>query len=306
MYLTMLFSYLFILAATLADQSNMHLPNTTMSMKDMDLLFDALERGIAISYAHFNDGEILAIECADGVSVDFGFQKCSHKLRYAMSESLENAGKGKNFYFGVACLCMWKAEPFLKTMKYLNITTSSLPYALENLPGSDREACPASPVVLNMTYSSINRDRITVGTVFLNENYQESKRRMNKLLYEATTNRSRGVHAIIGSHKDHKKLPFPLTSVHYVPKTEAFDAYDVVRSSSFLDIAGVKAGDYVLIMAGPMGRILASEYSQLRDDISFLDMGSFWDEDFGDAMYIHGGSAPCMFANDRSHTSSRR
>ena len=271
------------------------IPNTKMSMADTGALLDALESGIAISYAHFNDGEINLIECPEGTLVDFGWQRCSPKISKIMMNALTNTAD--NFYLGLACVCMWKGVPFMRAMKYLNIT-HNLSYSLENAPHSDRESCPQHPIAMNFVNSTSSPNRLTVGTVFLNENYFEAKRRINKLLTECVKTGIRGVHVIIGQHKNHTRLPFPTTSVHFVPKTNAFDAYETMTSPNFLNIVGYKSGDIVLFMTGPLGRVLASEYSRIRQDISFLDMGSFWDEDFGDVQYIHGGSAPCMFAGD--------
>ena len=306
MFTLFLFGFMMIVKVLAQINSTQLLPNTNMSMGDANSLLDALERGAQISYAHFNDGEINLIECKEGDVVDFGWQICSPKLSNIMLNALTNAAS--NFYLGLACACMWRGIPFIKTMKYLNIT-HNLPYSFENPPRSDKESCPPHPIIMNFSNSKINPNRLTVGTVFLNENYFEAKRRINKLLTDSVVRGTRGVHVIIGQHKNHTRLPFPTTSVHYVPKTNAFDAYEMMHSSNFLDLVGYRSGDIVLLMTGPLGRVLASEYSLIRQDISFLDMGSFWDEDFGDAQYIHGGSAFCMFAGDlntNSNSNSKR
>ena len=54
-----------------------------------------------------------------------------------------------------------------------------------------------------------------------------------------------------------------------------------------------------MAMSGPLGRILASEWSLLRPDVTFIDMGSFWDKElFGKMHHAIANSIPCMYKSD--------
>jgi hypothetical protein len=51
-------------------------------------------------------------------------------------------------------------------------------------------------------------------------------------------------------------------------------------------------------MAGPLGRILASEWTVLRPDITFLDFGSFFDALLSERTYPLDIVRDCMFQGD--------
>jgi hypothetical protein len=54
-----------------------------------------------------------------------------------------------------------------------------------------------------------------------------------------------------------------------------------------------------VLLAGPLGRILASEWSWLRPRVTFLEMGSFWDVELWSRGNHHlGVYRPCSSAND--------
>jgi hypothetical protein len=59
-----------------------------------------------------------------------------------------------------------------------------------------------------------------------------------------------------------------------------------------------RSGDVVLIMCGPLGRILSSEWTWLRPDVTFLEIGSFFDTTTSQREYALHKSIPCMSKDD--------
>jgi len=101
------------------------LPPTTQNMKDLKVFLFLLERNIAFGFAHYNDGEILAAtDCPEGGETDHGWQKCSDKLKVALSNSMINTAR--NFYLGVPCMCEFMMKSWLASMSLLNITRLSV------------------------------------------------------------------------------------------------------------------------------------------------------------------------------------
>ena len=97
-------------------------------------------------------------------------------------------------------------------------------------------------------------------------------------------------------------LPFKTKSVFFAARRHAFEHdYSRIRTSKFLE--RYTDGDVVLIMLGPLGRVLASEWCLLRSKVTFIDMGSFWDAELW-GRHQYGGyvASPkaCMFKNDLS------
>ena len=76
-----------------------------------------------------------------------------------------------------------------------------------------------------------------------------------------------------------------------------------MRSTEFLDESKFIKGDIVLLMAGPLGRMLSSEWCLLRPEITFLDLGSFWDADLWGRKYKLDLAYPCMHRNDIDYKS---
>lgn len=275
------------------------LPNTTVEMGDVVLLMQALEDGIPFGYAHFNDGEIEAITCREGNDVDFGWQRCSNKLNSAMLNALTNPAP--NFYVGIACLCAFRGIPYLKGLHHLGIS-HNLPINLHQAK-PDHENCPHESAKLDFGHSLLKPGRLTVATMWTDGNFEYAMKEMLRILNKAHHEQGRRIHIVIGEGDGHhhETLPFPVSSVQKTTTWEAFDnSYDSMHTIEFLQQAGYEMGDIVLIMCGPLGRILASEWALLRWDITFLDMGSFWDGYLWSRNYdgLKGQWHPCMFRND--------
>ncbi len=119
--------------------------------------------------------------------------------------------------------------------------------------------------------------RLTVSNVFINGNYEYAMEKLSKI-FQQTAGQSRRVHVVVNANANISALPFPVDHVKRIPQQHAFDSeYLSLRSGGdFLHHA--TKDDIVLLMAGPLGRILASEWCNLRHDITIIDKGSFWDK----------------------------
>jgi hypothetical protein len=282
------------------------LPKASNSMSDLINILHAVESNIPLGFAHFNDGEMVALECSDGQKTVFSWsQRCSRRLKEAMQSAFMKTAP--NFYIGIPCNCEFRGLAYLVALRFLNIT-HDLPYRLNDgksydddtqMPLNNDEACPATRPMLTMPNDYL-RDRITVATLFINGNYIRAKKELIRIMNKAVTVQNRGVHVVVAHNRKVQNLPFPIKSVKYIAQKDAFEAnYDEFRTMSFLTAANYKPNDIVLIMAGPVGRILASEWAFLRSDVTFLEMGSFWDTELWNRPKHHLGiSRACMDRND--------
>lgn len=284
----------------------LQLPKASNSMSDLSSILRAMESNIPFGFAHFNDGEMMALECSEGQKTVFSWsQRCTPRLKEAMQNAFMKTAP--NFYIGIPCNCEFRGISYLVALRFLNIS-HNLPYRLmagrrydddTQLPLNNDAACPAIRPILTMPNDYL-RDRITVATLFINGNYIRAKKELTRIINKAVSVQNRGVHAIVAHNRKVHKLPFPLKSVKHIAQKDAFEAnYDEFRTMDFLSAANYKPNDIVLIMAGPVGRILASEWALLRSDITFLEMGSFWDVELWSRPKHHLGiSRACMDTKD--------
>jgi hypothetical protein len=271
------------------------LPPTSRSMSDLNLFLYLLNNSIPFGYAQFNDGEVLALDCKEGQPLDFGWQNCSKSLSNAMRQSMVNIAR--NFYVGVPCVCEFGNEAFVNAAVTLNIT--------HNLSNSGKPNCPITPLKLSFPFKLLE-DRLTVATVFINGNFRRAKSELSSILKHATDSQGRKVHVIVGEGHNVTALPFRVASVQYIAKKGAFEAnYTALRTAEFIDKAGYAADDIVLLMAGPLGRILASEWTRLRPLTTFIDMGSFWDVELWRRGRSPDRTRACMYANDTNAVDTR-
>lgn len=293
--------------AMLQNQKLAFLPKVNNSMSDLFNILHAIESNIPFGFAHFNDGEMSAMECSEGERTVFSWnQRCTKQLNQAMQNAFLNTPP--NFYVGIPCNCEFRGISYLVALRYLNIS-HNLPYQLtlgdtdyrgqKQLPLNDDIACPAVPATLSMSSSHL-KDRLTVATVFINGNFIKAKKELTRILNKATTVQNRGVHVVVAEKRKVYNLPFKVKSTQFVSRENAFETnYKTFRTEEFLANAQYEPDDIVLIMAGPVGRILASEWGVLRPDITFLEMGSFWDTELWSRPKHHLGiSRACMDKND--------
>jgi len=258
-----------------------------------------LRSNVSFGFAHFNDGEIFSIaDTSDGQETDWGWQNCSKEMSIAMFNALTNTAP--NFYIGIPCLCEFKGKFFFKALEYLNVSHVGL-----NTPPLEPEKCPTKPAVLKFpdeSYHPYLSKRLTVATPFINGNYHYAKKTLKHIL-NRISKKGRGVYLVCGKGHTTKWMGFPVKGVYYAPKTQAFQShYSIMRTLNFTYSQGYAAGDVVLIMLGPLGRILASEWTLLRSDVTFMDLGSFFDTELWDrpAMVEIAKGKDCMFRGDYS------
>ena len=288
------------------------LPATNNTMKDVSLLLTALENNVPFGFAHFNDGELQALDCNDGKKTVFAWmQACTPALSAAMRAAMTRTAP--NFYLGLPCNCEFRGRYFLKALQLLNVS-HGLPYTYDDAMHmrrgvhNDDTACPAVPTPLRHVHRGAATasggaslvGRITVAPLFINGNYLRAKKELVRILTAALSRQRRRVHAVVAAGRQVGRLPVPLASVQRIAQRDAFEAnYTVCRTDAFLRQAGYADGDVVMIMAGPLGRILASEWTWLRPRVTFLELGSFWDVELWDRpRHRLGLPRPCSARTD--------
>jgi hypothetical protein len=276
-------------------------PKTTKSMEDGNLMLDMLYQGIPFGYAHFNDGEIRAINITncfkekDGqLTTDWGWQKCSPELGTAMLAALTNTAP--NFYVGIPCKCEWEGERTQLALDYLNLSSNNIPL---------RRECDVVNPVKNLNFEFAAKpwlkDRLTTATIFINGNYEKMWYQLSDVFNNINKDGARRVHAVVSQGSDVNNLPFKVLPI-YAARQHAFEAnYAELRTSSFIS-NHFKQQDVVIIMLGPLGRILASEWTLISSDITFIDMGSFYDIELHDRHFPADRLSPraCNDLQDRT------
>eukprot|EP01041_Mallomonas_annulata_P000836 gene836-1629_t len=278
------------------------LPKTSMSMNDLKIFFNLLRRNISFGFAHFNDGEVHSMSyCPEGKIIDSGWQNCSTALSRATLEAMTNIAP--NFYVGIPCHCEFDGIPFFKALKFLNISHSPSIQPAKKLKSSNDSStnttrnniqlgqninnnnditnsthksvndstCPSHQISLHFPPNSLHRNRLTLATVFINGNFNRAHQLLPMML-NYIMKRGRGVHVITGAGHHTERLKFPIKSVYFAAKTHAFDInYHEMRTLNFLN-ERYKPGDVILLMLGPLGRILASEWCLLTSSMTFIDL----------------------------------
>ena len=246
-------------------------------MNDVTILLARLALGIPFSYVHFNEGEVRAALHAAG-AVPNGAQRFSPALREAMRAAM-NASH-PNLYAGVPC----RAE-----------------FPREHL----------SALQLVSTESA----RRTAATVFINGNFPLLMTAKGGLFVDLLRRRAQGghsLHLVASEAADVARFSaatrlVPKTVVR-TPKRDSFARRDNVSREALSQFGD---GDIVIVCTGALGRILVTEWTRLRPQTTFLELGSFFDPEFGfRALAYHRqvrGGAPwapgCGSKHDRTATS---
>ena len=204
------------------------------SMNDVHTLLSALEKGVNFAYAHFNDGELRATSCWRG-EVDHGWQKCSPKLQFAMTQALANTSS--SFFYGIPCFCEFPTE-YWRALDLLGLTAT-------NVRRTRRISCAAyAPNITASNQSDLGAferaSRMTVATLLINGNYQYTIREMTRIFVKVQDQRR--IHVIMGDAvKNYTKLPFKVQSAYFTPRKHAFDSlYDKMRTSLFINEMGYR------------------------------------------------------------------
>ena len=135
----------------------------------------------------------------------------------------------------------------------------------------------------------------TIATVFINSNYVDARR---VLLRYLTRNPDRHVHMVVSDEADMDAFATGTdirpTSVTRISSRNAFPKgyHDNINNTQHH-----MPGDIVILCAGPLGRILATEWFLMRPETTYLELGSFFDMDlygksFGANYYNRSGNVP--------------
>jgi hypothetical protein len=276
-------------------------PPATRSMQDLNIFLKLLAEGIPFGYAHFNDGEIWLVkgdcDMQNGQAVtDYGWQNCSKGLAVAMKNAITNTAP--NFYVGIPCACEWQGTRTVVALEYLGLK----PWVpIDPECKFNRENGPMSNIDFEL--SSVAKpwlhDRLTVATAFINGNHRRAFGVMTDILSKIGNEGKRTVHVVVGQGALVNTLRFKHNPI-FAARTHAFEHnYTTMRSIDFVN-ANFKPNDVVLVMLGPVGRILASEWTSLTSAVTFMDLGSFFDDDIRGRVFAIENQVKCNFENDFS------
>lgn len=206
---------------------------------DLQILFRRLIAREPFSYAHFNDGEILAMKRTDGAT-GRGLQRLSPELHRVINGVFHAEARG--LVFGIPCPQEFKGASI---------------YAKEQLGTSTVER--------------------TVATLFINGNYKDARSVLLEYVRRNPDRRVHMVVSERADQKLFEtKTGIHPASVLKIPASEGFPKgyYDNVNDTSHH-----LPGDLVILCAGPLGRILAVEWFLQRPETTYLELGSFFDMD---------------------------
>mmetsp|Transcript_17016 Transcript_17016/g.20467 ORF Transcript_17016/g.20467 Transcript_17016/m.20467 type:complete len:273 (+) Transcript_17016:26-844(+) len=211
------------------------------TLNDINVLLINLIEKKPFMYAHFNDGELKAMMSNSG-KTDRGWQNLSYELQ----QKLRNAVRldVQEAYIGIPC--------------YFEF----------------REAHNQMREILGKPAFS----RITSSTIWINRNYNPVRRILGKILTRLWSNSKHKIYFVCpeNTNTDNfvKTTGILLEGILRIPSTNAFpEGYYRLKDQTFPD------GSLVILTAGPLGRILASEWFERMPKVTFLEMGSFWDHE---------------------------
>jgi hypothetical protein len=278
-------------------------PATTKTMEDGNIFLQLLNEGIPFGYAHFNDGEIRAIninncfmEKYGQLTTDYGWQNCSEALGNTMKEALINTAE--NFYVGIPCACEWHGERTQQALNYLDLSKNNPPLTPQCAVNQMKDLKFEGSVVAKPWL----KDRLTTATVFINGNYDLMRHALGEIMHRVGSDGRRTVHAVCGMGANIQNLGFPVNPI-FAANRHAFEMnYTTMKTVDFVN-THFKENDVVLIMLGPLGRILASEWTLLSSKITFIDMGSFYDTPLHDRYFgpdEHSFARACNGFDDKT------
>jgi hypothetical protein len=224
---------------------------------DLQILFKRLIARVPFMYAHFNDGELLAMKNEEG-HTDRGMQKMSSDLKKYMTQAFHREAPG--LIFGYPCV-----QEFRNDNEFANAELGN---------------------------STVER---TIATLFINSNYMDA--RLLLLTYiRHNPDRGVHMVVSDNSDMTlfENKTGIHSTSVTKIP---GWNAFPTGYNDNINNTQHHKPGDLVIICAGPLGRILAVEWFLQRPLTTYLELGSFFDYDlqgksFGANYYDRDGSQP--------------
>jgi hypothetical protein len=274
-------------------------PPATRTMQDLNLFFNMLAQGIPFGYAHFNDGEIWLVkgncDVVEGQAVtDYGWQNCSQGLAVAMKNAITNTAP--NFYVGIPCVCEWQGSRTVVALEYLGLK----PYgAIDPNCNFTRDTSPMHDIEFEL--STVAKpwlhERLTIATAWINGNHRRAFGTLNGLLQQIGKDGNRRVHVVVGHGALVDRLKFKHNAIFATEKHAFEHNYTTMRTIEFVN-ANFNPNDVVLIMLGPLGRILASEWTSLTSQVTFIDLGSFFDDDIRNRFFAIENQVRCSHLDD--------
>lgn len=134
-----------------------------------------------------------------------------------------------------------------------------------------------------------NENAFYPANILINSNYIKTK----NLLEEVLPNKN--VSIVINENANIDRLPFTPKLVVKVPESNSWDVFDKVKTINRL----FNDGDVVLLLCGPLGRVLCYEWYKANNKITLLELGSFYDNlTMNKAYMYHTGTVPlCQGCN---------
>ena len=96
-----------------------------------------------------------------------------------------------------------------------------------------------------------------------------------------------------------KKYSLDITTKIVIPSKNAFSVYETIKNK----LSEFEENSIVILLCGPLGRILAQEWFEKNDNITYLCLGSYFDsilenKTYGyDNLYNHGDCSECFPKN---------
>ena len=80
-----------------------------------------------------------------------------------------------------------------------------------------------------------------------------------------------------------KKYELDIENKIVVPPKNAFSVYETIKH----EIDNIKENSIVLLLCGPLGRILAQEWFDKKDNVTYLCIGSYFDSILENRTYLY-------------------
>lgn len=220
-------------------------------MNDLSILLAKLALGLPFSYVHFNEGEVRAAIQTSG-RVASGKQSYSTELKSLMRRAMNTTHP--RLHVGLPC----RAE-----------------FA--------REYLAALTLVPRGTHGE--RDRRTTATLWINGNFPVARDFVPRLLHWRTTDgpgRTGSLYLVVSEQANvtrfTERTRLQPKLVLRVPARESVRAHGSLRDA----YQSFAAGDLVVLCSGVLGRLLVPDWVSRRPKTTFLELGSFFNQHFGD------------------------
>ena len=211
------------------------------TMKDLQPLLERLASGAPFAYAHFNDGELQALQRTKG-RTDRGLQRLSASLQARVRRALRT--DAPNLVIGVPCSRNFPFSHALAMAQLANATAT----------------------------------RLTVATLFINRNYEAARALLPRLVRARVACGAARLHLVVSEAADMARFGRCTgLAPHRVLRVPATDSYPAGFDAHADAWRGVEPGDVVLLCAGPLGRLLAVRWFARQPHATYLELGSFFD-----------------------------